>query len=312
MRTIHPPRLSPGAKVAVSCPASAAPADALERGIATLRDLGMEVLVGPSCVVRNALFAGQDRARAEELAGFLLDPAIEAVFAGRGGIGCMRLLPYLQELPADLPPTWIIGRSDLTALHLAFWNRRGWVGLSGPMVATDFGRRPPQKSVLDQTVRLLRTATPPDPITGPPLEAWHDGDAEGFLIPANLSILASMVGTPYLPSLRGAILVLEEIGEPVRRVDRMLTQLRLSGTLDHLAGLVFGQFTACPSGDATLPPDLLTQILHEHAASAGAPVLAGLPYGHEPLFAPLPVGVRARIEATPPALRILEGVASNA
>ena len=312
MRTIHPPSLSVGAKVAVTCPASAAPADPLERGITTLRNLGMDVVVGHTCAVRNALLAGDDRARADELIGFLLDSTIEAIFAGRGGVGCMRLLPHLEKLPADLPPTWIIGRSDLTALHLAFWKRYGWVGLSGPMVATDFGSEPPQHPVIDQTMHLLRSADPPDRLTGPALEIWHGGDVEGVLIPANLSILTSMVGTPYFPSLRGAILVLEEIGEPVRRIDRMLTQLQLAGALDGLAGLVLGQFTDCGPGEASLPPDLLKQILREHAAGIGVPILTGLPYGHEPLFVPLPVGIRARIEANPPALILLEGAAANA
>lgn len=311
MRAIHPPSLSAGAKVAVTCPASPAQAAPLQRGIAVLRDLGMNVVIGPSCSVRNALLAGEDRARAEELTGFLVDPAIEAVFAGRGGVGCMRLLPYMEELPADLPPTWIIGRSDLTALHLAFRKRYGWVGLSGPMVATDFGREPQQQPVIDQTMRLLRDADPPEPLGGPALETWNGGGAEGPLIPANLSILASMVGTPYLPSLQDAILVLEEIGEPVWRIDRMLTQLRQAGTLDRLAGLVFGQFTACGPGETALPDDLLTEILREHATAIGAPVLAGFPYGHEPSFVPLPVGSRARIEANPAALLLLEGAADG-
>jgi muramoyltetrapeptide carboxypeptidase len=271
----------------------------------------MQVVAGRSCAVRNALFAGEDQARAEELIGFLLDPAIEAIFAGRGGVGCMRLLPYLEKLPVDLPPTWIIGRSDLTALHLAFLKRFGWVGLSGPMVATDFGRQPSQQSVIDQTMHLLRDARPPAPFAGTSLEAWQAGEAEGILIPANLSILTSMVGTPYLPSLQGAILVLEEIGEPVRRVDRMLTQLRLAGVLDQVAGLVFGQFTNCIPGEASLPPDLLAGILREHAAGIGVPALCGFPYGHEPSFVPLPVGIRARIEADPPALILLEGAAGD-
>jgi muramoyltetrapeptide carboxypeptidase len=313
MRSIHPPALPPGAKVAVTCPASPAPADSLKRGMTRLRDLGMTVITGRSCAVRNALWAGEDRARAAELVDFLLDPSVKAIFAGRGGVGCMRLLPYLDELPNDPPPTWIIGRSDLTALHFTFWQRYGWVGLSGPMVATDFGSETsPPKSVIDQTFHLLGDPEPLGRITSTTLDVWRNGVAEGFLVPANLSILASMVGTPYLPSLEGAILVLEEVNEPARRIDRMLTQLHLAGALRGVAGLILGQFTACEPGDPSFPSDLITQILREHADRLAVPVLAGFPHGHEPLFVPLPVGIRARIETDPPALILLEGAAALA
>jgi muramoyltetrapeptide carboxypeptidase len=135
---------------------------------------------------------------------------------------------------------------------------------------------------------------------------WREGCPEGTLIPANLSVLSSLVGTRFLPPLVGVILVLEEIGEPPHRCDRMMTQLRLSGVLDGLAGLVFGQFTDCiPRGGDSLEGEI-EELLRKHAEEIGVPAIAHFPYGHEPLFRPLPVGVRARIACDPPGIDVLE------
>lgn len=308
MQRVHPPILAPGSRIAVSCPASPIiDEEPLTIGLARLRAAGLDVVVGASCSVREGLWAGSDDARARELLGFLSDPKIEAIIAGRGGVGSMRLLPRLDELLLEIAPKWIIGRSDLTALHLAFWKRFGLIGLSGPMVATDLGGDA-RESVVADTLRILTDPSPIGLLAGDSVEVWKKGTAEGHLIPANLSLLNSLVGTPYLPSLTGAILVLEEIGEPPHRCDRMLTQLELSRSLDGLAGLVFGQFTDCAPGDADPAPRALPDLLRSHAETIGAPTLAGFPYGHEALFRPLPLGVRARISNAPPGLVLLEGV----
>ncbi len=307
MHGIHPPVLTPGARVAVSCPASpVVDPERLARGIARLRAAGFDVVIGESCAVREGLWAGDDEARARELTDFLLDPKIEAIFAGRGGVGSMRLLPLLDDLPQDIAPKWIIGRSDLTALHLAFWRRFRLIGLSGPMVATDFGGDPPG-GVLADTLRILTDPEPIGLLAAGSMEVWREGSPDGPLIPANLSLISSMVGTRYIPPLAGAILVLEEIGEPPHRCDRMLTQLRLSGSLDGLAGLIFGQFTECVPHGADPSPGALADLLRGHADEIGAPTLAGFPYGHEPVFSPLPVGARARMSSDPPGLILLEG-----
>ena len=188
--------------------------------------MGWRIVVGPSCEVRGGLWAGTEEARAEELIGFLRDPSIDPILAGRGGVGCLHLLPFLDGLDEDLPPRWIVGRSDLTALHLALWGRRGWVGLSGPMAATDWGDpEDPPTPLVDETLQILGGGPPPAIHTEGELRVVVPGRAEGMIVPANLSLLASMVGTGYLPSLRRTILVLEEINEPLQRIDRMLTQL---------------------------------------------------------------------------------------
>jgi muramoyltetrapeptide carboxypeptidase len=174
------------------------------------------------------------------------------------------------------------------------------------MVAIDVGMQSPAEGVLTRTLRLLSDTARPDRIECPTAQVWRSGVGEGPLIPANLSLLAAMVGTGRLPSLRGAILVLEEIDETPQRIDRMLTQLRLAGLLDGIVGLVVGQFTRCAPRDPGFPADLWRDVVRGHAAALDVLTLAGFPYGHEPVFEPLPVGVRARITSSPPALEILE------
>ncbi len=286
----------------------------LERGVARLRAMGWEIAVGESCRAGAGIWAGTDEERAGELHQLLCDRSIGAIFAGRGGVGALRLLPYLDSLPDRLPPVWLVGRSDITALHLRFWGRYAWVGVSGPMVATDLGGvEDPPEPVMEETRRLLCGTTPIGSIAADQLEAWIPGEARGPLLPVNLSLLVSMVGTGYLPSLAGTILVLEEIDETPQRIDRMLTQLRLSGALGGVAGLVFGQFTDCRPRGETLPASVVRDVLLDHAKRIGVPAVAGLAYGHEPSFHPLPVGAIARLSATDaPGLEVIEAAGSPA
>ena len=269
-------------------------------------------MVGASCHVRGGLWAGSEEARAAELIAFLRDPAIDLILAGRGGVGCLQLLPHLDALEEDLLPRWIVGRSDLTALHLALWGRRGWIGLSGPMAATDWGDvQDPSAPMVEETLRILGGDPPAAIYAEGELRVFLPGRAEGVIVPANLSLLASMVGTGYLPSMQGAILVVEEINEPLQRIDRMLTQLRMSRSLDGIAALVFAQFTHCTAADGSEDPAALDALLRHHAERLGVPSLAGLAYGHERLFHPLPVGVRARMRTDPPGIEILERAAAS-
>lgn len=299
--------------VAVTCPASPVDGVRLARALARLEAGGWRIRAGASCNVRGGIWAGSEQDRAAELIGFLRDPSVDAIMAARGGVGCLQLLPYLDALEEDLPPRWIIGRSDLTALHLALWGRRGWVGLSGPMAATDWGElAEPPAAMVEETMRILRGGEPGSIVSEGELRVICPGHAEGPVIAANLSLLASMVGTGYLPSMRGAILVVEEIEEPLHRIDRMLTQLRMAGVLDGLATIVFGQFTRCPAPGGAEDSDALDALLRHHAERLGVPALAGLAYGHEKMFHPLPIGVVARTRSHPPGFEILERAATTA
>jgi muramoyltetrapeptide carboxypeptidase len=313
MISARPPAIPESPCVAVICPASPVDGVRLARAIGRLEAMGWKIRTGTSCAVRGGIWAGPEHDRAAELIDFLRDPSIDAILAARGGVGCLQLLPYLDALEDDLRPRWIIGRSDLTALHLALWGRRGWIGLSGPMAATDFGDiAEPPAAMVEEAMRVLRGDEPGPIVAEGELRVICPGPSEGPVIPANLSLLASMVGTGYLPSMRGAILVVEEIEEPLHRIDRMLTQLRMAGALAGIAAIVFGQFTRCPAPGGSEDSEALDALLRHHAERLGVPALAGLAYGHERMFHPLPVGVIARTRSHPPGFEIIERAAAPA
>ena len=229
-----------------------------------------------------------------------------------GGWGAARLLE--QPLPAA--EGWLLGFSDVTSLLWARQARGQAGGVHGPLVTTlaaepDWSR---------ERLRTLLFGAPVPPLSG---DTWCAGVAEGPLLVGNLTVATHLLGTPHLPALDGAILVLEDVGEAPYRIERMLTHWRLCGALQRLAGIGFGSFEACEDAEAPAaeapqtekaqaekaqaekpqtekPQEVaqrfsLEQVLRERTADLGIPVLAGLPVGHRPGNGALPLGVRARL-----------------
>jgi muramoyltetrapeptide carboxypeptidase len=225
----------------------------------------------------------------------------------RGGSGSGRLLPHLDYDLIRAHPKLVVGLSDPTALHFGFLSQAGLVGLSGQMVVQLHDEADPY--TLERWWSFVHGPWPSGPIPLPPgheLEVLSPGAAEGPLVPANFSLLASLIGTPYLPDLTGAILVIEEIDERPEGLDRMVSQIHLSGLDRKLAGLVLAQFTHCvPRNDKLTEEDGL-RIVWRWAASLDIPVLRRFPYGHEGIACPLPCGARARLSTDPAGLTILE------
>ncbi|MFN3597620.1 MAG: LD-carboxypeptidase [Rubricoccaceae bacterium] len=308
-----PRPLTPRSRVAVAAPSSAAlrAVDA-EAGLGALRARGLRVetlrRMSPPPL---GYLAGPDDERAGELNTLLARPDLDAIFALRGGYGALRLLPHLDYDAARAHPKLLVGYSDVTALHLALYARAGLPGLSGPMVAPDW---PALDAAAEAQFWTLAGGAAPVQIVGPGGEALRavcEGEAEGVLLGGNLTLVAALLGTPYLPDLTGAILFVEDVGEAPYRVDGLLARLDLAGVLGRLGGLVFGAFT----GAEPLPerPSLaLPDVLAHYAARVPGPVAAGLVYGHFPRKSTLPVGVRARLVADTrgATLTVLEPVAA--
>lgn len=293
---IKPPALHPGDRVAVVAPSGPFPHDVFEKG---LRDLAGRYMPahGDGIYDRARYLAGTDERRADELTGALRDPTSHAVFAARGGYGLMRLLTRVNAALSD-PSTHkpVIGFSDITALHLAL-QAQGRVSFHAP-VLTQLGRQAPE---LQQRLwRLLEDPERPcDPLQG--TETFVPGTVEGPLLGGNLSVLTRLLGTPFMPDLRGALLLLEDVGERPYRLDRMWTHLQLAGVFDKdrggVAGIVLGEFTLCEERDAEYGPlDILRELAHE----AAIPCAAGFPIGHGEINEPVPLGVRARLHAPVP------------
>ncbi|MBE9173321.1 LD-carboxypeptidase, partial [Cyanobium sp. LEGE 06143] len=219
----------------------------------------------------------------------------------RGGWGAARLL---EQSFTSLSPRWLLGFSDVTALLWAQLAQGHGGGVHGPLL-TSLAAEP---SWSQERLRALLFGEPVADLPGTP---WRGGVAEGPLLVANLTVATHLLGTPHLPDLRGAILVIEDVGEAPYRIDRMLTHWRLSGALGQLAGIGLGQFSGCddPAGDgpsAANPARFsLEQVLRERTGDLGVPVLAGLPVGHEAGNGALPLGARARLDAEAGLLRLV-------
>jgi len=237
-------------------------------------------------LARTGYLAGNDDRREQELARALSDPACRAVFCARGGYGLLRILDRLGAL-GDKP---VVGFSDVTALH-AWLYGRGLASVHGPNVGGlgQFARDAALFSLLEDTA-------PPPPLAG--LRPIARGEAQGRLVGGNLSLLSHLCGTPYMPDLKGAVLLIEDCNEQPYRIDRMLTQLRLAGVLARLCGVACGEFTDCGDADA---------VLAERLGDLGIPVVAGLPVGHGERNQALPHGTRVRLSADDGSLEFLEG-----
>ena len=223
--------------------------------------------------------AGSDDARARDVVNAITNPDVDAIVFARGGYGAMRIL---ERLPTDLlrrHPKWLVGYSDITALHL--WaQHQGVASLHGPL-AESLAKRP------DQLVKLRHTLTQGPTTAYRGLTTLVRGQATGRLIGGNLSLIAALIGTRWLPSLDGVILMLEEIAEPMYRIDRMIQSLLLDDRAAGLQGVVLGDFTKC--GGNAPASEVIAQV-GELFAPADVPVLAGLPVGHGERNVPLVLG----------------------
>lgn len=285
--------LRPNDTVAVVAPCGPFDRPSFEKGLAVIAERYRPVF-SDRIFEAHRYLAGTDDARAAELQRALDDEGTKAVFLARGGYGAMRLLPSLR-LHAPKP---LVGFSDATAFHLPM-QAKGWRTLHAP-VLTQLGKQP-----ADVVARLfdLLEGRPVAPLAG--TRTVVPGVAEGRLVGGNLSVLTRLVGTPYFPSLNGAVLLLEDVGERPYRLDRMWTHLTLAGVLNGVAGVVFGEFTGCEEKDAAYSS---ADVLDELAQALGVPCAAGFVIGHGDVNFPVPLGARVRLDADRQALTFVEGL----
>ena len=287
--------LRPGARVAVVAPAGPFERAALEAGLAVLA-ARYSVQLPPELFARQRYLAGSDAQRLAQLTAALSDPDVDALFCARGGYGAMRLLPALEGLvPAPKP---LVGFSDITALH-AWLQRNGLISVHGP-VLTQLGKLDAQTH--ERLFALLENGAPAAPLQG--TDTYVPGVAEGPLQGGTLAVLTRLLGTPYLPPLEGAVLLLEDVGEQPYRLDRMWTHLALAGVFRRVRGIALGAFTGCEAREADYTS---AQVLRDLAAETGLPCAAGFPIGHGERNEPVPLGVRVRLDAAAQTLTFLHG-----
>lgn len=263
------PLVPRGAPIAVVAPCGAYDPDRFERGLQIARAYGHDLRPLPDLLRPHRYLAADDDQRATQLAEALTSPDYAAVWIARGGYGLTRIV---HRLPwSELPPRPVLGFSDVTVLLSALHAAGAGPAIHAPVIhslpITD-------EPSLAHLFALLEGRAPA-PMAGDP---WIPGRAEGWLCGGNLCLLAAACGTPWQLDARGAILVIEEIVEAPYKIDRMLQQLRSSGVLDGVAGVAVGELVGCDP-----PPDAgysLAEIVVEHLAPLGIPVLGGVPVGH--------------------------------
>jgi muramoyltetrapeptide carboxypeptidase len=282
--------------VAVIAPASGFERSAFEAGLAVL-NARYRVEYTPGVFERHRYLAGSDARRLDELTAALADPDIRAVFCARGGYGATRLLAQLADTAPPGAPKPLVGFSDITALHL-WLAAHGRRSIHGP-VLTQLGRLP--AATAERLFVLLESARPVTALQG--TDTYVAGVAEGALLGGNLSVFSRLLGTPFMPALEGAILLLEDQGERPYRLDRMWTHLGLAGVFARVRGIALGSFTACEEPGAAYTS---AEVLRELAQATGLPCAAGFPIGHGDVNEPVPLGARVRLDAAAASLTFLE------
>jgi muramoyltetrapeptide carboxypeptidase len=273
--------------VAVAAPASPVEPELLQAGVALLEAAGFRVKVGAEVTAPRPWGQAEDRCRARALERAWCDPEVSAVICARGGYGSFKILRYLRTQVLTSRPCRLVGFSDLTALLLFAARLPGAAAFHGPTVAQLPGLSPAARQDL---FRWL-AAPAPRPRRFDGLTVLCPGTAAGPLLGGNLTTLCHLVGTPYMPCLRGAILFLEDHNEALYRLDRLLSHLWLAKALEGVAGVVLGAFTATGA-----EPGEVREMLVQTLAPLEVPVLAGLPVGHQGDNFTLPLGVRAVVD----------------
>ena len=312
-RSFEPKRLRAGDTVGIVAPASAT-FQSVDVTVAreSLEALGLKVKIGEHVLSRHGYLSGADKDRAADINRFFKDDSIRAVLPIRGGWGSSRVLPHLDFDEIRRNPKIVLGYSDITALHLAIHAKTGLVTFHGPngmgrwdtwsveyvkrvlfnaeAVTFENPKALADRNSLTQTENRVQTITP--------------GTAQGRLIGGNLTVMTTILGSPYVPSSDGAILFVEDVGEDLYRIDRMFTQLKLAGILDRIRGFVFGTCAECGPGEgfASLT---LEEIFADHIKPLRIPAWFGAMIGHQTPQWTLPVGADVEIDATAGTIRML-------
>jgi muramoyltetrapeptide carboxypeptidase len=286
----HAKPLESGSRVALVAPAGPLQkSEELPRAQENARTFGWEPIVAAHATERLGYLAGDDRQRLNDINAALRDPTIDAVWCLRGGYGMIRILDGVDYDALSRAPKAIIGYSDITALHAAVQRKCGLITYHGPTAReplSAFSRDSFQRAVVGQTDSCG---------TAPNAREINPGSAEGRVTGGNLAVLTSLCGTPYMPDLTESILILEDINEPVYRIDRMLQQLKLSGVLHGCRAIVFGECVKCAE-DAGGGARRFDEVLGEIAHALGIPCLAGIPVGHISEQWTIPLGAMAQID----------------
>lgn len=298
---LYPRPLRPGGTIGICSPAGASPEGVVERGAEALRARGFKVVVAPHANAQHpelSYLAGTEAQRADDLNGLIRDPEIDLILAARGGYGAGKLLDKLDYTAFCADPKPLVGYSDITALNLALASK-GVVSYSGIMATAGdgFGEDtldPFSEASFFQAVMQQETVFR-QPSDAPLVVHRGATPLTGPLFPVCLSLLESLVATPFVPNMTGGLLLIEDVYEELYAVDRALNQLRLAGILDRLAGVLIGSFNGFKDERDEVLEKGVPRLALE-AAPEQVAVVSGFVYGHIPRRFTLPMGAVATVD----------------
>ena len=306
LRLLKPAVLKPGDTVGMITPSTyVSDPDRIAAAVRTVEYFGLRMKMGRNVRKQTGYVGGTIAQRVSDVHDMFRDPEVKAVFTIRGGYGSAQLLDDIDYDLIRQNPKIFLGFSDITAMHLAIHQKTGLVTFHGPVTLskfTGYTQEHFRRAMFDpKPIGSLSNPPRSDPLRpAHTLRTVKPGKARGPLIGGNLSLIASLMGTPYEIDTRGKILFIEDVGEQPYSIDRMLTQLRLSGKLKNAAGIIFGECEDCrrsdfkPSFDATFS---LGEVVDNILGELQIPVLSGLTIGHTDDQLTLPLGVMATLDA---------------
>ena len=304
---IKPKPLQQGDSVAIIAPASPCDKKLIDKCISSLNELGLNVVIGESCISEHGFLSGTDDIRANDINCMFADKNIKGIFALRGGYGCARLLDLLDFKLIKKNPKIFIGYSDITALHIAINQKSKLITYHGPMISTELIKGLDEYSA-DYYKKFIFGNEKVEELFNPKgntLEVINNGIASGQLIGGNLSLICSSLGTKYEINTKNKILFLEEVDETPYKVDRMLLQLKQSGKFKDATGIILGAFTDCiaSSNKKSLS---LEEVFNEIILPLKKPTISKLVCGHCLPTLTLPLGSKVILDANEKRIKIIE------
>ena len=287
---VFPKPLVAGDRIAIVSPAGYIDPKHVHAAVKILEQQGWRPYIGEYALGRKGSYSGTDTERFQDLSVALKDPSVIAVICSRGGYGAVHILDRLDLLPVGNDPKWIVGFSDISALH-ALMARKGIVSVHAPMTKDIArGAQDPDIACLFDILRGKK------PVHSFPASRFdRPGLATGRLLGGNLAVIAELIGTPFNVMLPGSILFIEDIEEPIYKIERIFYQMRLSGIFDTLAGLVVGQFTGSkPNANYSCVEEMISDMVRPYSF----PVAMNVPFGHVDHNIPLLSGSKATLRVT--------------
>lgn len=314
--TLKPARLSPGDKVGLVAPAWLITENDLQLSINRIKQLNLEPVYSAKILGKHGYFSGTDKERADDFNNMIKNPEIKGIIFTNGGYGCARILDLIDYDMIRKNPKVIMGFSDNTALVNSIRKKTGLITFHGPISKTihrEYNKKQFENIVMHPVGGYVIESSDKDlqkSANDKTLDRYTitSGKVQGELAGGNLSLICSMIGTPYQIDFKGKIIMIEDVGEEPYRIDRMLTQLIACGDLTKASGIAFGICKRCDKSDKSVAPNSFTlrEVIEDRIKPLKIPAVYGLSFGHNEHNFAFPIGLNAQLDADKMTIKLLE------